>query len=201
LDKKLGIYICSGCKIGNCLDVEKLSELTTSNGFAVCKTHKALCSVEGYQTILKDIEKESLTGIALAACSPREKTEVFDFPENIQLERINIRELAAWVSEPDEEDTMMLAEDYLRMGITKLNTTSLPEPYIADDINSEILVVGGGITGISAAIEGAKAGYVVHLFEKEEKLGGWAARLYKEIPAKEPFNQLVVNLIIYKLVI
>ncbi len=191
MDKKLGIYICSGCKIGNCLDVEKLCEVAISSGSVICKIHKALCSVEGYETILKDIEKENLSGIAIAACSPREKTEVFDFPENIQLERINIRELVAWVGEPGEEDTLMLAEDYLRMGLTKLNNTSLPEPYVVDDINSEILVVGGGITGISAAIEGSKAGYTIHLIEKEEKLGGWAAKLYKEIPVKAPYDQLV----------
>lgn len=190
LDKKLGIYICSGCNIGNCIDVEKLSELASTNGSAVCKSHKALCSVEGCDLILKDIEKESLTGIGIAACSPREKTEVFDFPENIQLERINIRELVAWISEPDDEDTLMAAEDYLRMGIEKLKTTSLPEPFISDEISSEILVAGGGITGISAAIEGAKAGYTVHLIEKEETIGGRAAKLYKEIPASAPYDLL-----------
>ncbi len=201
MDKKIGIYICSGCEIGHCLDVEKLSQVALSEDIAVCKTHKALCSVEGYEFIKQDIEKENLSGIAVAACSTREKTEVFDFPESIQLERINIRELVAWIGEPGEEDTRMLAEDYLRMGIRKLKTTSLPDPYIADDISNEILVLGGGITGITAAIEGAKAGYVVHLVEKDENLGGWAGKLYKQIPVAAPYDQLTEPVISEKIVI
>jgi quinone-modifying oxidoreductase subunit QmoB len=189
VDKKIGIYICSGCGIGSCFDVEKLHK-EPSGEIAVCRTHKALCSVEGYDIIRKDIEKEKLSGIVIAACSLREKTDVFGFRDNIQLERVNIREMVAWIGETDNEDTLMAAEDYLNMGITKLQTTSVPSPYIAEGISNEILVVGGGITGITAAIEGAKAGYPVHLVEKEEILGGWSRKLHKQIPAIAPYDQL-----------
>ena len=88
----MGIYICSGCEIGKCFPVEKLSQDASAPDIATCKTHKALCSVEGYEMIKKDIEIEKLSGIVIAACSPREKTEVFNFPLSIQLERVNIRE-------------------------------------------------------------------------------------------------------------
>jgi len=190
LDKKLGIYICSGCEIGKCLNVEQLSQNASTADLATCKTHRALCSVEGYELIKEDIEIEKLSGIVIAACSPREKTEVFNFPFSIQLERVNIRELVAWIGEPGQEDMQMAAEDYVKMGITKLKTTSIPESYIEDEICNDILVVGGGVSGLTAAIEGAKAGYTVYLIEKESDLGGWANILYKQIPFKPPYDQL-----------
>jgi quinone-modifying oxidoreductase subunit QmoB len=123
LDKKIGIYICSGCGIGNCLDVTKLSQAASTESACIYKNHKALCSPEGFEIIKKDIEKEQLSGICVAACSPREKTELFSFRDHIQVERINIRELVAWIGEPGEENAQVAAEDYLRMGIIKLKTT------------------------------------------------------------------------------
>ena len=192
MSKKIGVYICSGCEIGKSLDIEKLCQLASSEqNVAVCKSHKSLCSIEGFNIINNDIVKENLDGLIIAACSPRAKTEVFDFPGNILLERTNIREQVAWCMEPGEEDTQMAAEDYLRMAVTKINNINLPSPFIAENISSDILVVGGGITGITAAIEGAKAGYKVHIIEKEEKLGGWLNKLHKQIPYFAPYNKLI----------
>lgn len=191
MNKKIGVYICSGCEIGKALDVEKLNNIASSEqNVTTCKHHSSLCSLEGFNLINDDIEKENLDGVVIAACSPRAKTEVFDFPENILVERTNIREQVAWCFEPNDENTQMAAEDYLRMSITKLNNIDVPKPFIAENISSEILVVGGGITGITSAIEGAKAGYTVHIIEKEEKLGGWLNKLYKQIPYSAPYNQL-----------
>jgi len=191
MTKKLGIYICSGCEIGKAIDTEKLIESVSSEqNVAVCKSHKSLCSVEGFDMINTDIQNEEIEKVVIAACSPRTKTEVLDFHENILLERTNIREQVAWCMEPGEEDTQMAAEDYLRMAVTKVNNINLPTPFIADNISSDILVVGGGITGITAALNGAKAGYKVHLIEKEDKLGGWLNKLYKQIPYSAPYNQL-----------
>ena len=190
MDKKVGVYICSGCEIGKSLDIEKLSQIASENNVTICKNHSSLCSVEGFNLINNDIAQENLDRIVIAACSPRAKTEIFNFPENIILERTNLREQVAWCYEPGEEDTQMAAEDYLRMSITKVNNIEVPKPFIAENISSEILVVGGGITGITSAIEGAKAGYTVHLIEKEEKLGGWLNKLHKQIPYRAPYDIL-----------
>lgn len=190
MDKKVGIYICSGCEIGKSLDIEKLSQVTPEQNVAVCKNHSSLCSVEGFDLINNDIQQENLDRIIIAACSPRVKTEVFDFPRNLLVERTNIREQVAWCMEHGEEDTQMAAEDYLRMSITKVTNIEIPKPFIAENISSDILIVGGGITGITAAIDGAKAGYKVHIVEKEEKLGGWLNKLHKQIPYAAPYVQL-----------
>ena len=200
MEKKTGVYICSGCEIGKSVNIEKLSQIVIDEqNITVCKNHFSLCSVEGYELISKDIEKENLDSIVIAACSPRVKTGIFDFPENIICERVNLREQVAWCYEPGEEDTQMAAEDYLRMGIAKVKNISNPKPYIVDNINSDILVVGGGITGITASIEGAKAGYTIHLIEKEENLGGWSGKLYKQIPDKEPYNTLIEPVVTEKI--
>ncbi len=192
MNKKIGVYICSGCEIGKALDIEKLNNVVSSEqNVTICKNHSSLCSVEGFNLINDDIAKENLDRIVIAACSPRAKTEVFDFPENILLERTNLREQVAWCFEPNDENTQMAAEDYLRMSITKLNNIEVPQPFIAENISSDILVVGGGITGITSAIEGAKAGYTVHIIEKEEKLGGWLNKLHKQIPYSAPYSKLI----------
>jgi len=200
LEKKTGVYICSGCEIGKSVNIEKLSQIVIDEqNITVCKNHSSLCSVEGYELISKDIEKEKLDSVVIAACSPRVKTRIFDFPENIICERVNLREQVVWCYEPGEEDTQMAAEDYLRMGIAKVKNISNPKPYITDNISSDILVVGGGITGITASIEGAKAGYTIHLIEKEETLGGWSGKLYKQIPDKEPYNTLIEPVVTEKI--
>ncbi len=193
MNKKIGVYICSGCEIGKSIDIEKLSQVAFEQKVSICKHHASLCSVEGFDLINNDIAAENLDKIVIAACSPRAKTDIFDFPENILLERTNLREQVAWCMESGEEDTQMAAEDYLRMSITKVNNINIPKPFIAENISSEILVVGGGITGITAAIEGAKAGYTVHLIEKEDKLGGWLNKLHKQIPYSAPYSKLIVS--------
>lgn len=192
MKKNTGVYICSGCEIGNCIDVGETCKVAIEE-FNVAKAvaHPALCSVEGYNLILSDIEEKNLDSVVIAACSPRVKTDVFDFPEKILPERVNLREQLAWCFEPGSEDTQMAADDYIRMGITKINNIKTPTPYIAENISSEILVAGGGISGMSAAIEGAKAGYTIHLVEKEDTLGGKQKDLHKQYPSQAPFNSLV----------
>lgn len=200
MKKNTGVYICSGCEIGDCIDVAKTRKVAMEEfKVADAVVHPALCSVEGYNLILRNIEEKKLDSVVIAACSPRVKTDVFDFPEKILLERVNLREQLAWCFEPGNEDTQMAADDYLRMGITKINNITTPTPYIAENISSEILVVGGGISGMSAAIEGAKAGYTIRLVEKEDALGGKQKDLHKQYPSQAPFNSLVDPLLESKL--
>jgi quinone-modifying oxidoreductase subunit QmoB len=190
LAKRIGLYICSGCDIGKSVDVPKLCESVPKDEKLIqCQTHSSLCSIEGLNLINKGINNDQLDSIIIAACSPRIKTGAFDFPENILTERVNIREQVAWALEAMTEDSQMAAEDYIRMGIEKLKSINLPNPFIAKNISSDIMVVGGGISGITAAIEGAKAGYTVHLIEKEKTLGGYAAKLHRQIPFKAALHK------------
>jgi quinone-modifying oxidoreductase subunit QmoB len=189
MDKKTAAYICTGCGIGDALDIEKLSEIATDEcSIPLCRTHPILCGPEGVEMIKKDIQEEGVNTILIAACSGRVNYDVFNFGPDKIVERVNIREQVAWCQPPGEEDTQMLGEDYLRMGCSKVNDTELPTPYKAEEEYSKnILVVGGGLAGMTAALETARAGYQAVLVEKEAQLGGFLAKNRKRItfPYKE----------------
>ena len=193
MEKKYGVYICKGCGIGDSIDIEKLSKSAKAGPIKEenIKTHDILCSSEGIQLIKNDA-RSGVNTIIIAACSPRVKYEEFDFPGAIT-ERVNIREFVAWTQPPKTDDTQSLAEDYMRMGAIKAQKSELPEPAILENLSKAILVIGGGITGMTAALESAKAGYQVVLVEKEPRLGGFANKLYKKIPTRNFTDPVIVD--------
>ena len=194
MEKKYGVYICKGCGIGDSIDIEKLAKSAKSGVIKEeqIKTHDILCSPEGLQLIKNDMKKDGVNTAIIAACSPRAKYEEFDFPGAIT-ERVNIREFVAWMQPPNTPETQSLAEDYLLMGCVRAQKGDLPEPAILENLSKDILVVGGGITGMTAALEAANAGYKVFLVEKEPKLGGFANKLYKKIPTKDFKEPIIVD--------
>ena len=162
-EKKVAVWICQGCDIGESVDVEALENLATGDcGAHQCSSHPYLCGEEGVELIKKEIQ-EGANAVVIAACSPRFNTDTFTF-DGCLTERVNMRELVAWSHPPQDEDTQMLAEDYLRMGIVRAEKASLPEPF-ETEVDKRILVVGGGKSGMTAAVEAARAGYEVVLVE------------------------------------
>ena len=175
MPKKLGCYVCSGCGIGPAVDTAKLAKLAERElRVPVCRVHPFLCGPEGLQLIHNDIQAGGVNAVVIAACSPRVKAEVFRFDPKMVFERVNLREHVAWCQEPQHEDTQMMAQDYLRMGIVKAQKAEPLEP-VAETVSKRILVVGGGAAGLTAALEAAEAGYEVALVEKEARLGGFVA--------------------------
>lgn len=201
MEKKLGVYICKGCGIGESVDIEKLAKSAKSGMVKEenIKTHDILCSSDGLQLINSDIKKNGINTVIVAACSPRVKYEEFDFPGCIT-ERVNIREFVVWMQPPNTDDTQSLAEDYIGMGAIRAQKGDLPEPSILENLSKDILVIGGGITGMTAALDAAKAGYKVVLVEKEPELGGFANKLYKKIPTRDYKEPLIVDTDIGKVV-
>ena len=193
--ERVGVYICTGCGIDK-LDIERLKNVAKEEYNIEPKVHPSLCSKEGIEMIKKDIESQNLDAVVIAACSPRAKWNVFSF-DGVYVERVNLREGVVWSHDIDE-NAQEMAEDYLRIGIVKAQKAEKPEPYI-EEISRDILVVGGGVTGLTAALEIAKAGYNVHLVEKEPELGGWVAKYYKTLPTSPPYNRLEEP-IVFKLI-
>ena len=188
-DKKIKAYICTGCDIGKCLDVEALKKVAADEfGLGECAESPWLCGAEGVEAIKKDIA-DGANAVVIGACSPRAMTGTFSF-NGTQVERVNLREHVIWSHEPNDEDTQMLAEDYMRMGITRAQKAELPEPHI-EETSKDIVVVGGGATGMNTALEAAAAGYQVTILEKEDHLGGWVAKSYKSFPKRPPYGDLV----------
>ncbi|HUV13062.1 MAG TPA: FAD-dependent oxidoreductase, partial [Acidobacteriota bacterium] len=182
--KTLSVHLCGGCEIGSSIDLEALAQIPEG---AECSTHPCLCSDEGIAS-LKSAIKNGANALVIAACSPRYKTEEFTF-DKCFVERVNLREQVAWSHEPNDEDTQMMAEDYLRMGLVRAQKAELPEPFEIP-IDKTILVVGAGTAGIEAATQAARAGYEVILVEKNPDLGGWRRKFSRVFPDKAPYGEL-----------
>jgi len=191
MDRKLGVYICSGCSIGESIDVNALVNVAQKEyKVPVCKSHPFLCGEGGLAAIRNDLAQGAINSLVIAGCSPRTKTNAFSFDSQTVMERVNLREHVVWSHEAGNEDTQMLAEDYLRMGIVKAQKMEPLEP-VSDGISKTILVVGGGVTGITAALEAADADYDVVLVEKKPQLGGSLAGIKKHFPTHSPYTELV----------
>jgi quinone-modifying oxidoreductase subunit QmoB len=196
MERKTAVYICKGCGIGESLDVDKLTEVATEQqDISQCRTHEFLCGEDGRRLIEEDISN-GINALVIAACSPRAMTDVFCFdPTEVVMERVNLREQVVWShrasatgAEGVDEDVQMLAEDQLRMGMVKVQNMEPLEPYL-EETNKRILVVGGGVTGMSAALEAARAGYEVVLVEREASLGGFGAKLHRQFPTTPPYRE------------
>ena len=202
MDKKYGVYICEGCGIGDALDMKALCEIPEEEGVPV-KTHPVLCGKDGVALLKKDIEEGTNT-LVIAACSRRVNFDVFRFDGCI-VDRVNLREQVVWshprsefpaLTEEQKEDDEhydrleMLAQDYIRMGMARVEKIDLPAPYKLDNFSRKILVIGGGVTGMSAALDAAKTGFDVTIIEKNAVLGGNANNWRKQLPLKSPYEQL-----------
>lgn len=188
MDKKLGVYVCSGCGIGECLDREKLAQIARDEyQVPVVRTSPAFC-LEDVRVIRDDIAKDGVSAVVIAACSPRVNTDVFAFP-GATVERVNVREHVAWSHPPGHEETQSLANDHLRMGIVRAQKLRVPTPY-TEAKERRVLVVGGGVAGLAAALGAASAGVKVLLVEKDSRLGGYARRLDKQFPKHPPYRDL-----------
>ncbi len=190
--EKLGVYICEGCEIGKSLNVDGLIDVAKKGKLAgicpVVKKNAILCSPEGKAEIEADIAAEGLDGVVLCACSPRVKWDIFQFP-GVQVERVNLREQCVWSFQDDPKVPGLLehmAKDYVKMGIMKLSKSRVPAPE-APETNQTIMVLGGGFTGLNAALEAARMGREVVLVEKAAQLGGKAATMHKTFPMTHPY--------------
>lgn len=207
MDKKYGAYICTGCGIKDSLDIEQLSGIASEEGMEV-KTHPFLCGKDGVELLKKDIADGTNT-LVIAACSRRVNYDTFRFDGCI-VDRVNIREGVVWshprdqfppLTEEQKQDedyydrVQMMAEDYLRMGMARVEKVALPEPYEVENFTRKILVIGGGITGITAAIDAARAGYEVTIAEKDAHIGGYAAKVRKQLPVTPPYEQMLSPII------
>lgn len=189
MDLKIGVYIDTGYGIGEALDIDALSKVATGEfKVPVCKAEPFWSDPDKLEIIKNDIAGEGLNAIIIAGPSPRVFQETFRF-EGVITERINLREHVVWCQPANHEDTQMLAEDYMRMGITKL-TKYEDRPPFTEGTEKAILVIGGGITGMTAALEAAKAGSQVYLVEKEPQLGGWANKFHKVFTGQAPYDSI-----------
>jgi len=202
MSDKIGIYVCEcGPNIASKVDIDKImQELAELEDYKdkelVIKNHKLLCSVEGKKFLENEINENNLTHLVCAACSPRDhdttfinvckKTELNPYMYQI----VNIREHCAWVI-PDKDEATSKAIRIIHAGMDRvLYQQPLEEKQL--DSNPEVLIVGGGIAGMEAALTLAGKDRTVYLIEKTENLGGKSAKL-KELLPRQGLNLNVLN--------
>ena len=187
----MGAYVCKGCGIGDRLDCGQLEQTATRDGKAkFAKSHDFLCSAEGVAMIQADIDAGETNHVIIGACSRRAKVEAFNF-QNVSVARANLREGVIWVR-PDNDEanetTQEMADDYIRMACAESKFQKLPAGAgEQNDLNKNILIVGGGISGMTAAIEAADAGYPAVIVEKAGELGGVMGQLHRRVATTMPY--------------
>ena len=202
MSEKIGIYVCEcGPNIASKVDIEKImKELAELEDFKdkelVIKNHKLLCSVEGKKFLEDEINENKLTHLVCAACSPRDHDATFiNVCKKTQLnpymyQMVNIREQCAWII-PDIEEATSKAIRMIHGGMDRvLYQQPLEEKKL--DSNPDVLIIGGGIAGMEAALTLAGKDRAVYLIEKSENLGGKSAKL-KELLPRQGINLNVLH--------
>jgi quinone-modifying oxidoreductase, subunit QmoB len=187
--KKPGVYLCSGCGIGEAVSAAALEKVAVREykiPAPQCKKHDYLCGEEGLKMIAADVA-EGTNQVIIAACSPRANVDKFRF-DGAQVIRANLREQVVWTQEAGKDDTEMAASDYLRMALVEARKSASPSPYERESYCQRVLVVGGGLSGLTAAKETAAMGYDVLLVEASNVLGGHSRRWAKRIPHLPPYR-------------
>jgi len=187
-EARIGVYICHcGSNIAGTVDVEGVTEFTEGlPHVTVARHYTYMCSDPGQELIKSDIKEHGLNRIVVASCSPRMHELTFRRacesggvnPYLFQM--ANIREHCSWISD-DPEAATEKAKALVNAAVRRvyyqepLETREVP-------VNSNTLVVGGGIAGIQAALEIANAGHDVYLVEREPSIGGHMAQFDKTFP-------------------
>lgn len=202
MDKpKIGIYVCwCGNNIAKMVDVEALAEeMKSLPNVVVSKNYKYMCSDPGQDLIIKDIKENNLNRIVVAACSPR--IHEMTFRTALQkaginpylFQMANIREHVSWVH-TDRAEATRKARALIRAAVKRVNY-HIPLSERAVSIHPATLVIGGGISGMSAALDIADAGKKVYMVEKSAELGGLAAHATEFYPYFDKVDAIVKPLI------
>jgi len=190
---QVGVFVCTGCEISAAVSLEEFEEVATEAGATSYLVNEKLCSPEGVAIIQEAVDDGSVDGVVIAACSHRAKSAEFSFdPTKVHVERVCLREQVAWCQPHGEEDTQMLAEDLLRMGLAKA-TAAAAATRQAEDIDRTVMVVGGGLAGLQAAKAAAGMGNPVVLVESAARLGGHVALMKDVVPEVPPYDTIQPN--------
>ena len=199
---KIGVFVCHcGVNIGAVVNVPEVVEYAkTLPNVAYAEGNLYTCSSEGLSKMKEAIKKYGLTQVVVASCTPRTHEPLFRGAcEEAGLNKYlfhmaNIREHCSWVHPKEQEKATQKAKEIVRMAAAK---AALLEPQTEPEIDvlPSALVIGGGISGMSAAISLAHQGFSVHIVEKKDVLGGKLNELHKLYPVNKQSSEVVEEFI------
>jgi len=186
---RIGVFVCHcGTNIASTVDVSAVIEAAKQLPMVVhAEDYKYMCSDPGQATIREAVEKHRLNRVVVAACSPRMHENTFRRTvaatglNPYLVEIANIREHCSWVHSDSKESATVKAIELVKMAVVKVARHEALFPKQLP-ITKRTLIIGGGISGMQAALDVANTGHEVVLVEREPTIGGRMAQLDKTFP-------------------
>ncbi len=189
---RIGVFVCEcGLNIAGTVDCDALSEYSkTLPDVVAVVQNKYTCADPGQNEIKRAIKEHNLNRVVVASCTPKIHEPTFrqcvaDAGLNPYLfEMVNIREHVSWVHQNQKAEATEKAKDLIRSGVARSRFLE-PQTEAVVPVTKAALIIGGGISGIQAALDLADGGHKVYLVEKEATIGGLMAALDKTYPTMD----------------
>ncbi len=204
-EQRIGVFICDcGSNIAGHLDCAEVTRYaSTLPGVVYAKENLYTCSEAGIGEIIDGIKENDLTRVVVASCSPRTHQPLFSSScaqaglNPYLFEMANIRDQCSWVHMGNKEGGTEKAKDLVRMAVAKAAFLE-PQQEIEAELTPRVLVIGGGVAGLSAVETLSEMGLEVVLVEQSKELGGFLNRLdrlFSGQKASEFASTLVENVV------
>ncbi|NWG10971.1 CoB--CoM heterodisulfide reductase iron-sulfur subunit A family protein [Candidatus Bathyarchaeota archaeon] len=196
-EPRIGVFVCHcGINIGGVVNVPEVVEYAKSlPNVAYAEANLYTCSQDTQKLIREKIEQHKLNRVVVASCTPRTHEPLFK--ETVQeaglnpylFEMTNIRDQCSWVHMHEPKEATEKAKDLVRSIVAKATLLKpLQKPVI--NVTQVGLIIGGGVSGMIAALELAKQGFEVHLVEREKELGGNLRKIHYLLENEDPQEKL-----------
>ena len=186
-DLRIGVWVCEcGGNISDVVDVQRVVDAIKPE-VAYARRDQYLCSEPSVEQVKSTVERQNLDRVVLACCTPKMHRETF--ARNLEeaglnpalLEVVNIREQCSWVHKDDPEGATQKALDLVRGAVARAGESAPLEARRMEAI-PEVLVIGGGVAGITSSLRLAEYGLKVHLVERRPSIGGHMIQFPKVFP-------------------
>ncbi len=201
-EPRIGVFVCHcGNNIGGHIDVPQVVAYAKGLPDVVhAEANLYTCSEEGISSIKKRIQESELNRVVVAACTPTTHEPLFRSAceeaglNKYLFEFVNIREQCSWVHAHIPEEATEKAKTLVRMGVARARLLE-PLAEIETTVTPSVLMIGGGIAGMSAALNLANQGFAVHLVEREAQLGGRLRDLHRLFTTSQEAKELIAPII------
>ena len=199
---RVGVFLCRcGTNIAGTVDIPRIAQYAEKiPGVAYVEQNLHTCSSEGISKIKEAIRNRKLERVVVAACTPRTHEPLFMAAvEEAGLNRylfqmVNIREHDSWVHTGDKEAATEKAQHLVNMAVAKAINLE-PETRREIEVTPSALVVGAGVSGMTAALSLADQGFQVYLVEKDAEPGGLVKDLHKLSPTDTKADMILAPMI------
>jgi len=184
-EPRIGVFVCHcGINIGGVVNVPGVVEYArTLSNVVYAEDNLYTCSADTQEKIKEKIKEHDLNRVLVASCTPRTHEPLFQNTikeaglNPYLFELANIRDQCSWIHMHEPEKATQKAKDLVRMGIAKVR---LVEPLSRSElpVNQSAVVIGGGLAGMTAALEFAAQGFPVDIIEQSDRLGGNLNQIY-----------------------